>query len=342
VPAHPRLSRVTGMPGRLIVVEGLDGSGKSTQLEMLRESLEAQGAKVVTTRWNSSELVSEAVKKAKRERTLTPASFAALNAADLSDRLENVILPALREGSIVLSDRYFYTALARDSVRGNDPLWLRRLYDSVLRPDLTFYFRLPVETAIGRVLARTEDRLKLSEDFAEDGPRATVLGQNYYAAGRDMSFAQDDAENFRIFQSRVADSYDRQAEEFGFEILDARQDRESLRRQVSERAGKVLGPLEAYKRKDAPAQGANLFDKDPAGDAPNIQENYKHAKRGVHFYFRNMLLPMQERFAQLMDLSAMPQAFLHGSPHVDNYAKSARGAAMVDFDRSRLGPYAWD
>ncbi len=340
--AAPKNFSAHGLPGRLIVVEGLDGSGKSTQLEMLRESLEAQGAKVVTTRWNSSELVSEVVKKAKRERTLTPASFAALNAADLSDRLENVILPALREGSIVLSDRYFYTALARDSVRGNDPLWLRRLYDSVLRPDLTFYFRLPVETAIGRVLARTEDRLKLSEDFAEDGPRATVLGQNYYAVGRDMSFAQDDAENFRIFQSRVADSYDRQAEEFGFEILDARQDRESLRRQVSERAGKVLGPLEAYKRKDAPAQGANLFDKDPAGDAPNIQENYKHAKRGVHFYFRNMLLPMQERFAQLMDLSAMPQAFLHGSPHVDNYAKSARGAAMVDFDRSRLGPYAWD
>ncbi len=86
----------------------------------------------------------------------------------------------------------------------------------------------------------------------------------------------------------------------------------------------------------------NIFDKDPAGDAPNIRRNYRHATKGPHFYFRNALLPMQERFAQLMDLRGMPKVFLHGSPHVDNYAKSANGAAMVDFDRARVGPYAWD
>jgi len=339
----PAPSPAHGLPGRIIVVEGLDGSGKSTQMEMLKESLESQGLKVVTTRWNSSELVAETVKKAKRERTLTPASFAALNAADLADRLEKVILPALREGSIVLSDRYFYTALARDSVRGNDPAWLRQLYASAIRPDLTFYFRLPVETAIGRVLARTEDRLKLSEDFSEDNPPAGILGQNYYAAGRDMDFSADDAENFRIFQGRVAASYDAQSKQFGFQTLDARQDRESLHQAVLARTGKALGPLSAYKRKDDPAAaGTDLFDKNPADDAENIRENYQHPKRGVHFYFRNMLLPMQERFAQLMDHSIMPQVFLHGSPHIDNYAKSARGAAMVDFDRSRYGPYAWD
>ena len=339
----PAPSLAHGLPGRIIVVEGLDGSGKSTQMEMLKESLESQGLNVVTTRWNSSELVADTVKKAKRERTLTPASFAALNAADLTDRIEKVILPALREGSIVLSDRYFYTALARDSVRGNDPDWLRQLYASAIRPDLTFYFRLPVETAIGRVLARTEDRLKLSEDFGEDNPPAGVLGQNYYAAGRDMDFSADDAENFRIFQGRVAASYDAQSKQFGFQTLDARQDRESLHQTILTRTGKVLGPLSAYKRKNDPAAvGTDLFDKNPADDPENIRENYQHPKRGVHFYFRNMLLPMQERFAQLMDHSIMPRVFLHGSPHIDNYAKSAQGAAMVDFDRSRYGPYAWD
>jgi hypothetical protein len=86
----------------------------------------------------------------------------------------------------------------------------------------------------------------------------------------------------------------------------------------------------------------NLFDKDPAGDSENIRRNYAHEKRGVHFYFRNMLLPIQERFAQLMDHRKIPRAFLHGNPHVDNYAKTPEGAAMVDFDRSRVGPYAWD
>ncbi len=87
---------------------------------------------------------------------------------------------------------------------------------------------------------------------------------------------------------------------------------------------------------------ANPFDKDPAADAENIRRNYLNEKRGAHFYFRNMLLPMQERFAQLMDMAAMPRVLLHGSPHIDNYAKSHQGAAMVDFDRSRVGPYAWD
>jgi dTMP kinase len=338
-PAGPRLSKVHGMPGRLIVVEGLDGSGKSTQLELLKEHLESQGLKVVVTSWNSSDLLSETVKKAKREQTLTPRTFALLNAADFADRVEKIIKPALKEGAIVLADRWYYTALARDAVRGNDPAWLRSLYKDSLRPDLALYFKLPVDTAIGRVLARTEGRLGLSEDF-DDEPRKKVLGQNAYAVGRDMDFHPDDKENFRRFQTRVVDQYEGHLREFGLRAMDASRAREAQQASVLALVSKELGSLQSFKK--AQARKANPFDKDPSADSEAIRRNYLNEKKGAHFYFRNMLLPMQARFAQLMDMSLMPRVLLHGSPHVDNYAKSAQGAAMIDFDRSRVGPYAWD
>jgi dTMP kinase len=340
--AGPRPSAAHGLPGRLIVVEGLDGSGKSTQMERLKEELESRGLKVVATSWNSSETVSDAVKGAKKKRTLDPQTFALLNAADLSDRLDKTILPALKEGSIVLADRWVYTALARDRVRGNDAKWLRKLYKFAPKPDLVLYFRLPVKTAIDRVLARAEGKgAALSENFDEDSG-GKVLGQNYYAVGRDQNFSPDDRENFREFQTRVTAEYDAQAKEFGFRMIDAAKSRDVVFAAVMKTALKDLGPLESFRRRDGAGPGENLFDKDPAGDAENIRRNYMKEKRGAHFYFRNMLLPMQERFAQLMNMAAMPQVLLHGSPHLDNYAKSHQGAAMVDFDRSRVGPYAWD
>lgn len=333
----PRPSAVHGRPGRLIVVEGLDGSGKSTQLERLKDELEAQGLKVVTTSWNSSDVVSEAVKKAKKEQSLNAKTFALMNAADLADRLEKVILPALDEGAVVLADRWFFTALARDSVRGNDAKWLRRLYADVPRPDLTLYFRLPVETAIGRVLARSDAKLGLSEDY-----EGAAGGLKYYEAGLDAKLSPDPVENFRLFQTKVTASYDAQAREFGFTTIDSSRDRDAITPDVTRSALGMLGPLSSFKRAGDPLSKSTLFDKDPRTDADNIRRNYMHEKRGVHFYFRNMLLPMQERFAQLMDMSAMPRVFLHGSPHIDNYAKNLQGAAMVDFDRARVGPYAWD
>ncbi|MDE2143532.1 MAG: dTMP kinase [Elusimicrobia bacterium] len=344
--AGPRLSPVHGMPGRLIVVEGLDGSGKSTQMERLKEELEAQGLKVVATSWNSSDVVSEAVKKAKKSESLTPQTFALMNASDLADRLDKQILPALREGSVVLADRWFYTALARDRVRGMDARWLRRLYQFAPKPDLVLYFRLPVKTAIGRVLGRSEGKLGLSEDYGDDEAGGKIAadrrGLKYYEAGLDVNLSKDPVENFTLFQTRVTAEYDKQAREFGFKIVDADRGRDEIRADVTAAALGALGPLASFKKREAPAAKANLFDKDPAGDAENIRANYLHEKRGAHFYFRNMLLPMQTRFAQLMDMGAMPKVFLHGSPHVDNYAKSAQGAAMVDFDRARVGPYAWD
>ena len=342
----PRPSAVHGMPGRLIVVEGLDGSGKSTQMERLKAELEAQGLKVVTTSWNSSDVVSDAVKKAKKAQTLTPQTFALMNASDLADRLDKVILPALREGTVVLADRWFFTALARDRVRGMDAQWLRKLYTFAPRPDLVLYYRLPVKTAIGRVMSRSEGKLGLSEDYGDDEEAAKLAaerhGLKYYEAGLDAHLSKDPVKNFELFQTAVTAEYDKQAKEFGFKTVDSARGRDEIFSDTSRLAFSALGPLESFKRAVDPLAKTNLFDKDPAGDAENIRENYLHEKRGLHFYFRNMLLPMQDRFAQLMDMSSMPKAFLHGSPHIDNYAKSAQGAAMVDFDRARVGPYAWD
>ncbi|UPT72777.1 MAG: dTMP kinase [Elusimicrobiota bacterium] len=328
------LSPVHGLPGRLIVVEGLDGSGKSTQMELLKEELESRGLKVVVTAWNSSEMISDAVRQAKREHAMTPKTFSLLHASDLADRLDKTILPALQEGSIVLADRWFFTALARDHVRGMDRKWLRRLYEFAPRPDLTLYYKLPVATAIGRVLARNEGRLGLSED-AGAGPK-------YYEAGLDTKLSADPIENFHLFQGKVTAEYDAQAREFGFKTIDSSRTREEIKADTIAAALGALGALSGFKREEKPAVLENLFDKDPSGDAENIRRNYMHEKKGAHFYFRNMLLPMQDRFAQLMDMASTPRAFLHGSPHVDNYAKSKQGAAMVDFDRARVGPYTWD
>ncbi|MEQ1920613.1 MAG: DUF2252 family protein, partial [Elusimicrobiota bacterium] len=167
-------------------------------------------------------------------------------------------------------------------------------------------------------------------------------GLKYYEAGLDTKMSADPLENFNLFQTRVSAEYDLQALEFGFKTIDSSRPRADIRADTMAAAFGALGALTAFRKAEKPDAKSNLFDKDPAGDAENIRRNYLHEKRGPHFYFRNMLLPMQARFAELMDMGSTPRALLHGSPHVDNYAKSNQGAAMVDFDRSRVGPYTWD
>src|SRR5436190_23070832 len=129
-----------GYPGRLIAVEGLDGSGKSTQIYLLKRWMEMQGLKVFFTEWNSSVLVKDATRKGKKRQLLTPSTFSLVHATDFADRYERQVLPLLRAGYIVLADRYMYTALARDIVRGCDPHWVRKRYSSATVPDITFLF----------------------------------------------------------------------------------------------------------------------------------------------------------------------------------------------------------
>ena len=139
-------------PGRLIAVEGLDGSGKSTQIYLLKRWMENQGLKVYFSEWNSSELVKAATSKGKKRELLTPTTFSLIHATDFGDRYERQLVPLLRAGYLVLCDRYVFTAFARDAVRGCDPAWLRNLYDFATRPDLSLYFRVDIDTSVARIM----------------------------------------------------------------------------------------------------------------------------------------------------------------------------------------------
>jgi dTMP kinase len=192
----------SGYPGQLFIVEGIDGSGKSTQLLLLHKWLEARGYGVVFSEWNSSPLVKDTTKLGKKKKMLTPATFSLIHATDFADRTEKSILPLLKAGAVVLCDRYVYTAFARDVARGMDRQWVRDLYDFAVKPTVAFYFRVPLDTAIGRITA-ARDCLK------------------FYEAGMDLGLSDDPHESFRIFQGRILDEYERMVPEFGLTVIDA-------------------------------------------------------------------------------------------------------------------------
>jgi dTMP kinase len=225
-------------PGKLIIVEGIDGSGKSTQLLLLQKWLESREYKIFFTEWNSSELVRDTTKKGKKNKSLTPTTFSLLHATDFASRLFHEILPPLKAGMIVLADRYMYTAFARDVVRGVSPSWVRKLYSFTIRPDLAFYFKVPIDVAVSRLLGGTRAQLK------------------YYEAGMDMGLSQDVNESFRIFQSRILTEYDKIVDEYGLTVMDATQDietQQSAMRQVVETA------LATYKPKRGTHGRRTLF-----------------------------------------------------------------------------------
>jgi dTMP kinase len=188
--------------GKLFVVEGIDGSGKTTQLALLAKWLSAAGHPVFMTEWNSSALVKAATKAGKKKNSLTPMTFSLLHATDFADRLLYNIIPPLKAGMIVLADRYTYTAFARDSARGVDRRWVRELYSFAVKPDLAVYFRVPIEVSVDRLLAR---RVKLK----------------FYEAGLDMGWSTNAVESFRIFQGKVLDEYDRIVDEYGLSVIHA-------------------------------------------------------------------------------------------------------------------------
>ena len=206
-PIQPAASQVRRygddhFPGRLFIVEGIDGSGKSTQLSLLHKWLESKGYGVVFSEWNSSALVKDTTKLGKKKKMLTPATFSLIHATDFADRTERSILPLLKAGAIVLCDRYIYTAFARDVARGMDRNWVRDLYGFAVKPAVAFYFRVPLETAIHRLLG------------ARDGFK-------FYEAGLDLELSSDPEESFRLFQGRILDEYERMTPEFGLTVVDA-------------------------------------------------------------------------------------------------------------------------
>jgi dTMP kinase len=190
------------LPGRLIIVEGIDGSGKSTQLDLLRKWLVNQGYLVIFSEWNSSPIVKGITRLGKRRQLLSPMSFSLIHAADFASRTHSQIMPALQSGAVVLADRYVYTAYARDAVRGVNRAWLRRLYSFAVEPSLAFYFDVPLEEAMRRI----------------SGGRPEL---KFYEAGLDLGLSNDAYESFRRFQGLIRQEYECLVSEFGLQRMDA-------------------------------------------------------------------------------------------------------------------------
>ena len=193
-----------GFPGRLIAVEGLDGSGKSTQIYLIKRWLELQGLKVFFSEWNSSELVKSATSKGKKRELLSPTTFSLIHATDFADRYERQLVPLLRAGYIVLCDRYVFTAFARDTVRGCPQEWVRGLYSFAAMPDLTFFFKARLDVSLHRIL---DGRPQLK----------------YFEAGMDLRLSPDPYDSFKIFQGRILEQYLAMSTEFKFLVIDANQ-----------------------------------------------------------------------------------------------------------------------
>src|SRR3954462_2390573 len=198
------LTKPHSFPGKLIIVEGIDGSGKSTQLQLAMRYLQAKGLGPFFTEWNSADLVKTITKKSKKKMSLTPMTFSLLHATDFAHRLVHNILPPLKAGMIVLADRYVYTAFARDVVRGCDREWVRKVYDFAPRPDRAFYFNVPIDTSVSRI---TSGRAAIKD----------------YEAGMDLRLASDTPSSFKISRGRILEEYAGISGEYGLTEIDATQ-----------------------------------------------------------------------------------------------------------------------
>ena len=208
-------------PGRLIAVEGLDGSGKSTQLYLLKRWLEMKGLKVFFTEWNSSLLIKKATSKGKKRQLLTPTTFSLIHCTDFADRYERQILPLLKAGYLVLCDRYIYTAFARDAVRGCSRPWLHKLYSFACHPDMTLFFNTPLPVALNRIL----------------GGRPQL---KYHEAGMDLGLSHDPYESFRLFQGRIHAEYLDMKDRFNFIEIAGTATIEDQQQQVRDLVAKTI------------------------------------------------------------------------------------------------------
>jgi dTMP kinase len=208
-------------PGRLFIVEGIDGSGKSTQLSLLHKWLESEGYVVSFSEWNSSPLVRDVTRRGKKKEMLTPMTFSLIHATDFAERTEHQIIPPMKAGAVVLADRYIYTAFARDVARGVHPEWVRGLYGFAVKPTVAFYFRVPLDVAMKRILGG-RDALK------------------FYEAGMDLDLSDDIEESFRIFQGRIVEEYEKMVGEFGLVAIDATLSIEEQQAQMREIVAQAL------------------------------------------------------------------------------------------------------
>lgn len=208
------------LKGKLIVLEGTDGVGRSTHITLLRRWLENHGHAVLDTGMTRSALAGKRLKRAKKGHTLGGITMSLFYATDFADRLENEIIPALRAGFIVLTDRYIYSLMARAIVRGADPEWLREVYGFALKPDAILYLRVKIDDLVTRVLQST--------------------GFDYWESGMDMHMGEDMYESFLRYQKWLLAEFDKMVETHGFEIIDASGSIEEVFENLRGRVEKVV------------------------------------------------------------------------------------------------------
>lgn len=223
------------LPGHLIVIEGTDGVGRSTQIDLLSRWLELEGYAVSNTGLTRSPLLSETISAAKAGHQLTPMTFGLLYAADFADRLEHEILPALQAGFVVIADRYMYTALARNAVMGSDPEWTLEIFGMALVPDIVLYLEIDVDTLVPRVVHGK--------------------GMDYWESGMHLALSSDIFDSFRNYQRKLITEYGRLAREFGFITVDAR-------RPIDEIQAELRHHLSSYLRH------SHVDTAEAAGDTP--------------------------------------------------------------------------
>lgn len=215
-------------PGKLIVLEGTDGVGRSTQAELLQTWLAVEGFGVKRSEWKSSLLMSQVIDKAKAKNALNTITFSLLYATDLADRLHSEIIPALKAGHIVIADRYVYTAFARDVVRGADESWVRKVYGFAPQPDLTIYLKMPIEPLLKRIIT-------------------TRGGLDFYESGRDIGMSTDLYQSFKLYQTQIIFEYERMADEFGFRAVAADESVESVQKRIRKELSSVLADESLHK-----------------------------------------------------------------------------------------------
>lgn len=213
-----------GYDGLLIVIEGTDGSGKSTQIEKLKRWIEDQSYGVMVSEWKTSKFIADAINDAKDRNLLNATTFSLLYAADFADRLEQVIIPALKAGFVVILDRYVYTAYARDVVRGHDIEWLKNLYDYAPEPDMVFYLDVPVEILLKRIIGTT--------------------GLDYWESGRDIGLSSDFYKSFQIYQGKCLDEYQKMIKEYGFISIDGTKTPKDIHKKITSHVGDLLEKLD--------------------------------------------------------------------------------------------------
>jgi len=215
--------RLTDLPGKLIVIEGTDGAGRSTQIKLLKPWLEESGHAVLDTGMTRSRLAGEGIRRAKERNNLGRVTQSLFYATDFIDRLEKEIVPALRAGFIVLTDRYIYSLMARAIVRGMDPKWIRSIYSAALKPDAVFYLRIGIEQLLPRVV------------FSR--------GFDYWESGMDLFPGHGIYEGFCNYQATLLEEFDRLAEEYNFEIIDSSADADTVFEQLKKKILRVVEPV---------------------------------------------------------------------------------------------------